>query len=65
MLLVTKTVLSSGSTLWAQGGVAAALADTDSPDAHLQDTLVAGAGLCDDRGRPHARHRGPGTGSTT
>ena len=47
VLLVTKTVLSSGSTLWAQGGVAAALADTDSPDAHLQDTLVAGAGLCD------------------
>ncbi len=47
VLLVTKTVLSSGSTLWAQGGVAAALADTDSPQAHLQDTLVAGAGLCD------------------
>ncbi len=48
VLLVTKTVLSSGSTLWAQGGVAAALADTDSPRAHLQDTLVAGAGLCDE-----------------
>ncbi len=48
VLLVTKTVLSSGSTLWAQGGVAAALADTDSPQAHLQDTLVAGAGLCDE-----------------
>ena len=48
VLLVTKTVLSSGSTLWAQGGVAAALADTDSPDEHLQDTLVAGAGLCDE-----------------
>ena len=48
VLLVTKTVLSSGSTLWAQGGVAAALADTDSPEAHLRDTLVAGAGLCDE-----------------
>ena len=47
VLLVTKTVLSSGSTLWAQGGIAAALADTDSPQAHLTDTLVAGAGLCD------------------
>ncbi len=47
VLLVTKTVLSSGSTLWAQGGIAAALADTDSPQAHLQDTLVAGVGLCD------------------
>lgn len=47
MLLVTKTVLSSGSTLWAQGGIAAAPADTDSPQAHLDDTLVAGVGLCD------------------
>lgn len=47
VLLVTKTVLSSGSTLWAQGGIAAALADTDSPQAHLADTLVAGVGLCD------------------
>lgn len=47
VLLVTKTVLSSGSTLWAQGGIAAALADTDSPQAHLDDTLVAGVGLCD------------------
>ncbi len=49
VLLVTKTVLSSGSTLWAQGGIAAALADTDSPEAHLVDTLVAGAGLCDEQ----------------
>ncbi|MFV0459692.1 MAG: L-aspartate oxidase [Actinomycetales bacterium] len=48
VLLVTKTVLSSGSTLWAQGGIAAALADTDSPQAHLSDTLVAGVGLCDE-----------------
>ncbi|GAB2690778.1 L-aspartate oxidase [Thalassiella azotivora] len=48
VLLVTKTVLSSGSTLWAQGGVAAALAETDSPQAHLHDTLVAGVGLCDE-----------------
>jgi L-aspartate oxidase len=47
VLLVTKTVLSSGSTLWAQGGIAAALADTDSPQAHMADTLAAGAGLCD------------------
>lgn len=48
VLLVTKTVLSSGSTLWAQGGIAAALAETDSPQAHLDDTLTAGAGLCDE-----------------
>lgn len=47
VMVVTKTQLSSGSTLWAQGGIAAALADTDTPHAHLVDTLIAGAGLCD------------------
>ncbi|WP_333811064.1 L-aspartate oxidase [Timonella senegalensis] len=47
VLLVTKDVLSSGSTVWAQGGIAAALDPKDSPRAHLEDTLVAGAGLCD------------------
>lgn len=48
VLLVTKDVLRSGSTLWAQGGIAAALDENDTPEAHLQDTLVAGAGLCDE-----------------
>ncbi len=48
VLLVTKTVLSSGSTVWAQGGIAAALDPGDSPAAHLADTLVAGGGLCDE-----------------
>ena len=48
VLLVTKTVLSEGSTTWAQGGIAAALAPEDSPQEHLDDTLVAGAGLCDE-----------------
>ncbi|UZN04020.1 L-aspartate oxidase [Cellulomonas sp. S1-8] len=49
VLLVTKGVLSSGSTVWAQGGIAAALDPGDSPAAHLHDTLVAGGGLCDPR----------------
>jgi len=49
VLLVTKGVLSSGSTVWAQGGIAAALDPDDSPAAHLHDTLVAGVGLCDPR----------------
>jgi L-aspartate oxidase len=49
VLLVTKDTLASGSTVWAQGGIAAALDPSDSPAAHLQDTLVAGAGLCDPR----------------
>ena len=47
VLLVTKGQLVSGSTVWAQGGIAAALAPSDSPAAHLADTLAAGGGLSD------------------
>jgi L-aspartate oxidase len=47
VLLVTKAQLADGSTRWAQGGIAAALGRGDTPEAHLADTLVAGAGLCD------------------
>jgi len=47
ILLATKSVLDDGSTRWAQGGVAAALGPGDSPEDHLQDTLTAGAGICD------------------
>jgi L-aspartate oxidase len=47
VLLVTKAQLADGSTRWAQGGIAAALGLGDTPHAHLTDTLVAGAGLCD------------------
>ena len=45
--LVTKARLFSGSTRWAQGGIAAAMDPGDSAEDHLADTLVAGAGLCD------------------
>jgi L-aspartate oxidase len=47
VLVVTKDVLAAGSTRWAQGGIAAALGSGDSAEAHLQDTLVAGVGICD------------------
>src|SRR6185503_19998433 len=47
VLLVNKARLSDGSTRWAQGGIAAALGRGDTPEAHLADTLTAGAGLCD------------------
>lgn len=43
--LVSATELAQSSSYWAQGGLAAAFADDDSPELHLQDTLVAGRGL--------------------
>ncbi len=48
VMVVTKDLLSAGSTRWAQGGIAAALGPGDTPEQHLHDTLVAGAGLCDE-----------------
>lgn len=48
--LITKTpTLESGSSLWAKGGIAAAVGPGDSPEAHAADTLTAGAGLSDAR----------------
>ncbi|MEV6318550.1 L-aspartate oxidase [Streptomyces sp. NPDC051776] len=48
-VVVTKARLDDGSTRWAQGGIAAALGEGDTPEQHLDDTLVAGAGLCDEK----------------
>ncbi|HEX7187623.1 MAG TPA: L-aspartate oxidase [Actinomycetes bacterium] len=48
VMLVTKTYLDAGSTRWAQGGIAAALGEGDTPAEHFADTLVAGVGLCDE-----------------
>ena len=48
ILVVTKSVLNAGSTQWAQGGIAAALGPGDTPEQHERDTLVAGAGACDE-----------------
>ncbi len=45
--VLTKRGLADGASGWAQGGIAAVLAEGDTFDAHVQDTLVAGAGLCD------------------
>jgi len=46
--IVTKQTANSGASSWAQGGIAAALSNDDSPLKHVQDTLIAGAGLCDE-----------------
>lgn len=45
--VVTKGELRDSATWYAQGGVAAALEEPDSPELHFADTLAAGAGLCD------------------
>jgi L-aspartate oxidase len=45
--LITKQALLDGASGWAQGGIAAALSENDSPEAHIRDTINAGAGLCD------------------
>ncbi len=44
--VLSKGGLDAGSTFWAQGGMAAVLHDRDSVDAHVADTIIAGAGLC-------------------
>lgn len=46
--VVSKRGADQGSTAWAQGGIAAVLASDDSFDKHIEDTHVAGAGLCHD-----------------
>ncbi|MBP5412750.1 MAG: L-aspartate oxidase [Bacteroidales bacterium] len=46
--VLTKAAADEGSTKYAQGGIAAVIYDTDSFDKHIQDTLIAGAGICDE-----------------
>jgi len=47
VILLTKSKLKEGSTEHAQGGIAVALGDKDSPHLHMEDTLKAGANFCD------------------
>ncbi|MCR9144032.1 MAG: FAD-dependent oxidoreductase [bacterium] len=46
-MIVTKSKMEHASTSWAQGGIASVLTDEDSFESHIEDTLNAGAGLCD------------------
>ncbi|WP_190232736.1 L-aspartate oxidase [Streptomyces avicenniae] len=59
-VIVTKARLDDGSTRWAQGGIAAALGEGDTPDQHLADTLVAGVQLCDEAAVAALVTEGPG-----
>lgn len=46
VILITKSALDAGSTSWAQGGIAAVIDVADTTQAHFEDTMTAGAGLC-------------------
>lgn len=46
--LVTKKAAAESNTNYAQGGIAAVMSEIDSFESHVRDTLVAGAGLCDE-----------------
>lgn len=47
VVILTKGSIEDCNTRYAQGGIAAAVGEGDSPDLHMQDTIGAGAGLCD------------------
>ena len=60
VIVLSKGPISEGSTFYAQGGIAAVFDETDSIESHIDDTLIARAGICD---RPavsffaiHAKH---------
>ena len=57
--LISKGPISGGSSLYAQGGVAAVLTDTDSYESHIKDTIDAGAGLCDETVVRYCVEQGP------
>lgn len=57
--LITKRALLDGASGWAQGGIAATLSEEDSSQAHIHDTLVAGAGLCNEEMTRYVVENGP------
>ncbi|WP_337103172.1 L-aspartate oxidase [Paenibacillus sp. YIM B09110] len=59
VLMITKKSLLDSNTRYAQGGIAAVISDEDSPAYHLQDTLIAGAGLCSEEAVNALVHEGP------
>ena len=57
--VLTKGDISESNTSWAQGGIAAAVGEADSWELHERDTLIAGAGLCDERAVRHLVQNAP------
>ncbi|WP_375752590.1 L-aspartate oxidase [Vibrio sp. HN007] len=48
VIVLSKGPRSEGSTYYAQGGIAAVFDESDSIESHVEDTLIAGAGLCEE-----------------
>ncbi|MDX2132262.1 MAG: L-aspartate oxidase [Planctomycetota bacterium] len=59
VIVLLKGDARGTNTAWAAGGVAGVLSDTDTPESHVHDTLVAGAGGCDDAAVRLLVERGP------
>lgn len=59
VLVLTKEAASESNTNYAQGGVAVVLSAEDSIDSHVDDTLTAGAGLCDEQVVRYVTTEGP------
>jgi len=47
VVMITKDTISLSNSAWAQGGIAGALDPSDATENHAEDTMIAGAGLCD------------------
>src|ERR1700694_3967155 len=62
VMVLTKRSLFDSATAYAQGGIAAALGAGDSPELHRQDTLAAGAALCDAKAVEVLGAEGPARG---
>ena len=61
VLILTKAGSNEGSTVYAQGGIAAAIGKGDSPERHAADTIAAGDGLCREDAVRFLTEEGPGS----
>jgi len=57
--VITKSALDESNSSWAQGGIAAAVSSEDSPSLHIEDTLQAGRGLCNEKAVEILAQEGP------